>query len=261
MNKKEELASYLDFAKEVAVHAGSLLAKEHGKDHARHYKTRYDFANVMDQRTDKLIGSSIHKRFPDHDIISEETKRRSNGSPWRWYIDPLDGTYNYTNGLDLFAVSIGLSYESKPVVGIIYAPLREELYWASEGGGAFLNGSPINVSKERKLGGAFVGLELGKFDPKAILPYYEKLFRGRRILYAPSYASSTISLTFLASGKIHAYGALKLEPWDMAAGVIIVREAGGRVTDFYGKEWEEGDESFLAANPALHKTLLKRLHT
>lgn len=172
-------------------------------------------------------------------------------------MDPLDGTLPYTFGIsDHFSVSIALVKNTTPILGVIYAPKRKELYIAVQGHGAFCNGSRLRASTLNNLHQVMMGIDYGKLQRADILGYQKKLLAKEGVTATVSYGCATLPLSFVASGKLHGYCALKLEPWDMAAAVIINREAGAKVTNLNGTQWKLGDESILVANPKLHATLL-----
>lgn len=224
------------------------------------WKTITEFKTVADDKSDSFIRHEIEKVFPDHCIHSEEQDPKRTSSPYQWVVDAIDGTYNYATGLtDLFAISIALCYGSKPIMGVIYAPRRKELYTAEKDRGAFLNGEPIKVNCEGNLNHVVMGLDNGKHDRLATyIPLYAKLLDEGNIGGKYSLGSGAMSLAQVACGKLIAYGATSLEPEDMAAAVILNREAGARVTSLLGIEWQLGDSSILCANPEIHAKLLAR---
>lgn len=253
---------YKKFAIQVAKDAGQLLMDNYGGLQRLEFKLKTNFKTQVDDLSDKFIREAIMKEFPDHNIYSEEQNDKQNNSDYSWVVDPLDGTLPYTFGIsDHFGVSIALVKGKTPVVGVIYAPKRNELYVAELNGGAFLNGSPIKVAAVDDINKAMIGVDYGLYSRDNIINYQRKLLAADGVTYPVSYACASVSLGLVANGKLQGYYALKLEPWDMAAGVIITREAGAKVTNIEGKEWELGDESILAANPKLHQNLLNFLNT
>lgn len=245
------------FALELAHEAGEIMTRHYGAMHELEYKLRTNFKTQVDDEIDKHIRQRIGEAFPDHNIYSEELEGQENQSEFSWVIDPLDGTLPYAYGInDHFSVCIGLCQGKDPILGIIFAPKRNELYAAEKGQGVTLNGQPIKVSDLDDLNKAMVGLDYGKLDRARILPYQAKLLGPDGVNYTYSHACASVSLGMVAAGKMHAYLALKLEPWDMAAAVVIIREAGGRVTTVDNKEWELGDESIVVAGPSLHSKVL-----
>jgi len=162
----------------------------------------------------------------------------------------------YTFGIsDHFAISLALVKVKLPILGVIYAPKRDELYVAEYGKGAFCNNLPIRVSKIKDINKAMIGLDYSKRSRNTVSKYHKKLLSEDGVTYPVTYGCASATLGLVASGKLHGYLGLKLEPWDMAAGAVIIREAGGKVTTIKGKEWLLGDETILAANPNLHNKL------
>ena len=204
------------------------------------------------------------KVFTDFRTSAEENKEINKGSEYTWVIDPLDGTIPYMYELtDHFSVCISLVKEKTPIVGVIYAPKRGELYYAEKETGAFCNDQQIFISLEKNINKIIIGLdsgkETGKFKRSNLAKYIERIYSPEGITCFTSSGCASVSLCLTASGKLQAYVALSLEPWDMAAGVIINREAGGKVTNLKGEEWNIKDESIIVANPILYKNLFNLL--
>ena len=255
------MTRYKEFAIRVAKEAGKILMDHYGELQKLEYTLRTNFKIKVDDESDSLIRSAIMEEFPDHNILSEEQENRQNDSEYSWVVDPLDGTLPYTFGIsDHFGISIALVKGKAPILGVIYAPMRDELYTAELNKGAFLNQSAIRVSLVENINRAMIGVDYGKLSRGRIVGYQEKLLSDNGITYPVSYGCASVSLGLVASGKLHGYLALKLEPWDIAAGVLINREAGAKVTTIGGKDWELYDESILVANPGLHRKLYEFLN-
>src|SRR5881409_3403737 len=223
-------------------------------------KGRNDFVTVVDRRAEEAIVGLIRDRFPDHAIIAEESSPTHGPSGFRWYIDPLDGTTNFIHGYPLFCVSVGLADPQGMRAAAVYDPLRDEMFTATRGGGAFLNGQPIRVSPAEKLSQAllvtgFPFRSLDRLDP------YLASFRS--FILGPSGirrdGSAALNLAYVACGRYDGFWEMSLSPWDIAAGSLLVREAGGAVTDFQGREgyFESGD--ILAATLNVHPAMLRIL--
>jgi len=252
------MKNFKEFAIKTAKEAGKLLMDNYGQIQRLEWKLKTNFKTQVDEESDELIRKAIMESFPDHNIYSEELDKREKGSEFSWVIDPLDGTLPYTFGIsDHFGVSIALVKDKTPILGVIYAPKRDELYVAEHGKGAFCNDSKIQISSIDDLNKAMVAVDYGKIEREKIVDYHRKLLSNDGVTYPVSYGCVSVSLGLVASGKLHGYLGLKLEPWDMAAAVVLNREAGGKVTTISGKEWELGGESILAANPKLHRKLLE----
>ncbi|MBI2045180.1 inositol monophosphatase [Candidatus Pacearchaeota archaeon] len=259
------MADYLNFAIETAKQAGKILLDNYGKIKNLEYNTRQHFTTRVDQESDELIRKRIKENFPDHNIYSEEDADLNKGHEFSWVIDPLDGTIPYVYGItDHFGVCIALVKNKIPIVGVIYAPKRDELYYAEKGKGAFCNNKPIKTSLEKTISHAIMGLDPGKetsYFKRAVLGrYMEKVYSPKGISCAVCSGCASVPLCLVASGKLHAYMALSLEPWDMAAAVVINMEAGAKVTNIHGKEWNILDKSILVSNSILHEKLIDILN-
>ena len=255
------MSNYRDFAVTLAKQAGQILMDHHGQMQKLEWKLRTNFKTEVDDKVDAFCRREIRKAFPDHRIESEEADVLESASEYTWVIDPLDGTLPYTYGInDHFSVCVGLVKGKQPILGAINAPLLGEFYIAETGKGTTLNGKTIRVNDQTNLSQTFIDIEYGKIDRAKHMPYQAKLLGKDGIAYVYTHGCASVSLAMVASGKLDGYFSLKLEPWDMAATVCVIREAGGKVTDINGKEWELGDESILAANPTLHQKLFKLLH-
>jgi len=252
------MTNYKDFTIKVAREAGKFLMDNYGRIQSLDYRNRTDLKTEIDKRNDKLIRDAIRKEFPDHNIYSEEGDDANTNSEFSWVVDPLDGTIPYTFGIsDHFSINIALVKGRVPILGVTHAPKRNELYVSEENRGAFCNDSRLQVSSVDNINHAVIGVDYGKFQRTEILDFHEKLLSKNGVTYPVSYGCASLSLALVASGKLHGYLSLNLEPWDMAAGVLHNREAGGKVTTISGNEWELGDNSVLVANPALHEKLLE----
>ncbi len=257
--------NYLGFAVKTAREAGDLLMRNYGKMQKLEWKLKTNFKTQVDDESDDLIRQRIQSRFPEHSIYSEENKDKIGKRNFGWIVDPLDGTISYTYGLcDHFSVCISLAKERELILGVIYAPLRKELYFAEKRNGAFCNNERIKVMSEDNLNKAIIGFGSGKDTPQFkrtdITKFIFKLYDVEGITHSIDTACASIPLALVASGKLSGCFYPNLEPWDMAAAVIINREAGAKVTSFQGSEWQLGDSSIVAANPVLHKKLMDLLH-
>ncbi len=254
------MASFLDFAVDTAREAGKILMGNYGKMQTIEWKLKNNFKTQVDDKSDRLIRERITAAFPGHSIYSEEADAVRHESEYSWVVDPLDGTIPYTCGAsDHFSVCIALTKGNTPVLGVVYAPLRNELYTAEEGTGAFCNGARISVGSNSDINRAMVCYDLGKGDRGKILPIYAKLISDEGVTYPASYACASVAMCLAAKGNLDAYLFLNLEPWDMAAAVVILKEAGAKVTDINGNPWRVGEPSVLTANPALHANLMRFL--
>lgn len=213
----------------------------------------FDVVTRADKESEALIISKINETFPDHDILAEESGEYSRRSSWRWVVDPLDGTTNFSQGLPLFCVSIALEHDGEPVVGVVYAPYLNEMFSAVKGAGATLNGCPIHCSKKTSLNMAVVstGLPVDKKENRdnnlSAISKVGVEVRGLRRL-----GSAAIDLCYTGAGLLDGYWELALHRWDISAGSLIASEAGATVGYFR----PDRPYSILAATPALYPELL-----
>lgn len=247
-----------DFAVAVAKAAGRVVSDYYEKRMNQIWTSRSHFRTAVDDASEAVIREMINARYPEHNIWSEEGGRSDKGASLTWVWDAVDGTIPMFHGTsDHFSVCGALCDGTLPVLGVANAVKREELYVAEVGQGAFCNGQPIRVSGETELGHVIIGIDSGKSNRLAHMPYLQKAFGPNGVMVVFASGCASVPLLLVASGAYHAYLATSLEPEDMAAAVPIIREAGGRVTNLLGEEWKLGDVSILAANPVLHEKLGK----
>jgi myo-inositol-1(or 4)-monophosphatase len=190
-------------------------------------------------------------------LIGEEGSRRETGSDFRWYIDPLDGTTNFAHGYPVFCVSLALEYQGRRIAGVVYDPSRDEMFAAEKGSGSFLNGRPIHVSAIARLKESLVatGFPSHKRHKNPNIHFYHQItLRSHGVRRA---GSAALDLCYLAAGRYDAYWEFNLNPWDTAAGVLLVEEAGGKVTNFTGGPFNIDSREVLGSNTLLHDELLK----
>lgn len=197
-----------------------------------------DYVTEIDRKSEALIVETILKHFPDHHIMAEESANGALGEGFTWIIDPLDGTTNFIHGFPFVAVSIGVCQDGKQVLGLVLDPIRQELFTARLGGGAYLNGSPIRVREVPHLGDALVATGF-PFRSRDLLEAYLSVFRGvfHRVSGIRRAGAAALDLAYVAAGRVDGFWEPGLAPWDVAAGSLIILEAGGYVDDF----WAEGD--------------------
>lgn len=224
-------------------------------------KGRRDYVTKVDRVAEEIIVDTLLNAYPDHGILAEESGRRQ-GNEYTWIIDPLDGTTNYIHGYPQFCVSIALRHRNQLEHGVIFDPLRNELFTASRGGGAQMNNRRIRVSGIRRLDEALLGTgfpfkELENLDIwlrtfKALLPKTSGIRRA---------GSAALDLAQVAAGRFDGFWEMGLNPWDMAAGCLLIREAGGLVSDFNGGQEFLSSGNVVCANPHLFNTLLNVIST
>ncbi|MGO4515503.1 inositol monophosphatase family protein [Terriglobus sp. 2YAB30_2] len=244
-------------AAEIAKEAGALLRSYYETGVAAEYKGDVDLVTVADRASEKLIGERLRQVFPDHGIYGEEGTRQALEAEFRWYVDPLDGTTNFAHGFPYFCVSMGLERRApglKPeedgelVAGVIYEPLRDECFVTGKGEGAWLNGRRISVSKTELLQESLIatGFPSHKRHENPNIHFYHQLtLRSHGVRRA---GAAAIDLAYTACGRLEAFWEFNLNPWDTAAGVLMVREAGGTVTGFDGSTFKLDSREVLASN-------------
>lgn len=255
-------SNYLKIAKQAAYEAGEIIARHFGGEHQYKFKNEdeSDFATQADLEAEQKIIETLTKNFPEHNIISEEKGEIPKGSEYTWVIDPLDGTFSFSIGMPFSAVSIGLLKSGEPILGVVYHVAQKDLYWAEKGKGAYLNDQPIHVSKQEDLSKVGMTLDFGHKNsrPAKIDLYILPLCKEVGQIYAIGTTSLCMALT--ARGIVDGMAA-QAWIWDFAAGAVIVKEAGGKVTDLQGEEldWSKKRLNTLATNGLIHDAILKVL--
>jgi myo-inositol-1(or 4)-monophosphatase len=247
---------YLVPMQELAREGGSLLLSYFGRVSVE-YKGEVDLVTQADRSSEELIVERIRKQWPDHDLVGEEGSRRETGSDFRWYIDPLDGTTNFAHGYPVFCVSLALEHKGQRIAGVIYDPCRDEMFAAAQGRGATLNGRAIHVSKTARLAESLIatGFPSHKRHKNPNIHFYHQLtLRSHGVRRA---GSAALDLCYVACGRFDAFWEFNLNPWDTAAGVLIVGEAGGKVTDFSGGPFAIASREVLASNVLVHDEMLR----
>jgi myo-inositol-1(or 4)-monophosphatase len=250
-----------DAAVELACAAGAILREGHGRAHAPEHKGRIDLVTEYDRRSERLVLDGIRQRYPGHAILAEESGAHAGGpadaaGAVRWVVDPLDGTTNFTHNYPFFCVSIGAESGGRLVAGAVYDPVRDELFAAAAGHGATLNGRAIRVSDIAQVEKALLvtGFPYDvREHPERSLPLFEVfLVRAQAIRRD---GSAALNLCYLACGRFDGFWEMSLSPWDMAAGVLLVREAGGLVTGYDGGEFQLDGRQILATNGRIHEEM------
>ena len=258
---EEELQSMVDVAFDAAVQAGEIQRDHYEKKNLDiEMKGRIDLVTEVDLLCEKAITDAITENFPDHGILAEEGTSINSNSPYQWIIDPLDGTTNFAHGFPLFAVSIGLVKDGEILLGVIYDPLREELFSATKGGGASLNGFPIKTSETKQLERSLVATGFPydvKTNPRNNLDNFNRVIMEVRAVRRPGAAA--VDLAYVACGRLDGFWEQRLQPWDMAAGALLVAEAGGLVTDMKGAPLDLFGETLCAGNRNIQPQLLDLL--
>ena len=251
----------LKIVKKATKEAGVWLEKEFIKwtrGQAK-YKAADEIVTWCDKKSEDIILKHLNKHFPDYALLSEESGLNNKISDYFWTIDPLDGTSNFTIHNPLFTVSVSLFYKNKVVLGVTYMPILDEMYWAVKGLGAYRNNKKITVSKIDKLKKAFCtychGQDLASH--RQAYKIYHHLHENARD--CRHFGSTTLELAMVAAGHTDALIVSKPKLWDIAAGIILIREAGGKTTDFQNKQWEQKATSLLATNHKIHTIIRQNL--
>jgi myo-inositol-1(or 4)-monophosphatase len=243
-------------ATQIAREAGALLMEHFRQSVKIEYKGDADLVTIADRKSEALIRQRLREHWPSHDILGEEGGLQDTGSDYRWYVDPLDGTTNFAHGFPVFCVSMGLEHKGRRIAGVIYDPTRDELFAAEQGSGAYLNSERIRVSKTANLAECLVatGFPSHKRHKNPNIFFYHQItLRTHGVRRA---GSAALDLCCVACGRFDGFWEFNLNPWDTAAGVLIVEEAGGRITDFRGGPFELSSRETLASNGLVHQALL-----
>ncbi len=257
-------SDYLAAAREAALAAGAMLRERFGTPRAAQRKSHHDLVTQDDHDAEALILAILRPRFPQHAILAEESGEMVGGSgEFRWLIDPLDGTTNYARGLPHFDVSLALAAKGRVILGLTYAPVQDELFWAVAGGGAFVarggREERLHVSDTPRLADALVTMSLPAHAGARKLLHYHTRLVGRSFSQRRPGAAA-LDMAYVAAGRFDAMIHPDILPWDVAAGLALVHEAGGHVTDFTGHEPSPEAGSVVASTGRFHEELLRALH-
>lgn len=246
----------------LARQAGEILRAAYTDPHEVRFKGEIDLVTEADHRAEAFLLAEIRRKFPGHSIVAEESGHQEGDRQSTWYVDPLDGTVNFAHGIPLFAVSIAYQHQGELVLGAVYEPLRQECFTARRAGGAWLNGAPIEVSSARDLGESLLvtgfpyDVRTTQENNLAEYARFTLVSQGVRRL-----GSAALDLCYVACGRVDGFWELSLGPWDVAAGALIAREAGARVTNLHGgADLLVPPYSILAAPPAIHSQMLAVLN-
>tara|TARA_B100000315_G_C14550505_1_gene575525 strand:- start:271 stop:1047 length:777 start_codon:yes stop_codon:yes gene_type:complete len=257
--------NYLDIAIKAAKKAGQIHLKHFQGDIKLQEKTSsFDLLTIADLEAEREVVNCIKEHYPDHNFLAEENKYDKTDSEHTWIIDPLDGTNNFSSGLPIFCCSIALAKGDDLLLGVVYDPNRDELFFAEKSKGAFLNTDKLEVNKKNTLKGSLLitGFYYDRNkEMKSTLLNIEKFFK-KSILGLRRLGAAALDLSYVASGRVSGFWEFKLSPWDFAAGKIIIEEAGGTVTDNKGKAFSIYKPSYIvSSNSKIHTQLLEVLQT
>ncbi|MBN1503164.1 inositol monophosphatase [Candidatus Woesearchaeota archaeon] len=248
----------MDIALSAAREAGKIVLKYFGRLEKIEYKGEFDVVTEADRESQEKIIEIIHSSFPKHNILAEESSPIDKNSDYTWIIDPLDGTTNFSHRYPFFCISVALRKRHEIMLGIVYNPLSKELFHAQKGEGAFLNNKKITVSETKSLKYSMIatGFPYNKHsNPENNLMAFERIavcVQGLR-----RDGAAALDMCYVACGRLDAYWELCVRPWDVAAGILIVKEAGGQVTDFNGDKLKLDYTKIVATNSHIHEGLLK----
>ena len=248
---------HLETAVEIAREAGALLAHYFERRVPFELKGEFDLVTEADRASEQLVVERLRSHFPSHTIVAEEGGGHESASEYRWYVDPLDGTTNFAHGFPMFNVTLGLARAGEVIAGVIYDPVRQEMFAAERGAGAYLNNRRIHVSGSKQLSDslASTGFPSRKRHHNVNIHFYYQLAMASHGVRRTG--SAAIDLAYVASGRLDFFWEFGLKPWDMAAGTLLVEEAGGRTSDMKGAAHTvTGSDHLLADNGALHDEIL-----
>jgi myo-inositol-1(or 4)-monophosphatase len=251
------LTRELEVAIAAAEAAGEVLRSGFGQEQEIEYKGEVDLVTEADEQAEQKIKEVLREAFPDHEILTEESGRLEGKGDARWIVDPLDGTTNYVHALPFFATSIALEREGEVILGVVHDPIARETYTAERGSGATLNGQTIRVSDTDELIRALLATSFSHDQEEGVavgldlFGRFARITRGVRQLGA-----GALDLCYVAAGRLDGCFERGLSAWDVAAGVLIIEEAGGKVTDYQGREFDLESIEMVASNGSLHSSLI-----
>ena len=248
---------HLETAVEIAREAGALLANFFERRVPYELKGEFDLVTEADRASERLVVERLRSHFPTHTIVAEEGGGHESSSEYRWFVDPLDGTTNFAHAFPMFNVTLGLARAGEMIAGVIYDPIRQELFTAERGAGAYLNNRRIHCSGAKKLADSLssTGFPSRKRHHNINIHFYYQLAMASHGVRRTG--SAAIDLAYVAAGRLDFFWEFGLKPWDMAAGTLLVEEAGGRTSDMHGARHSvTASEHLLADNGALHDEVL-----
>jgi len=250
------LASFVETAAAVAREAGTLIADYLERKVGFELKGDFDLVTEADRASEKLIVSRLKAEFPTHAIVAEEGGGQEGSSEYRWYVDPLDGTTNFAHGFPAFNVTMGLERAGELIAGVVFDPLRNEMFSAERGAGAFLNQKRILVSKVSNIESCLVATGFPsrkRHENVNVHFYYQLAMLSHGVRRA---GSAALDLSYVACGRLDAFWEFGLNPWDIAAGVLLIREAGGTCSDMHGGALSLRGPHILTDNTLLHDAMV-----
>ncbi len=246
------MAGYLETAVDIAREAGGLLANLFEKRIGFELKGDYDLVTAADRASEKLIVERLRSHFPTHSIMAEEGGGHESGGEFRWYVDPLDGTTNFAHGYPMFNVTLALERGGELIAGVIYEPVRQEMFTAELGGGAYVNNRRIHVSKVERLADSLLitGFPSYKRHLSVNVHFFHQVAMTTHGVRRSG--SAALDLAYVAAGRADGFWEFGLKPWDMAAGILLVEEAGGQCSDMVGAPRSVSGPHLVATNRSIH---------
>ncbi len=254
------MLNYLNVAKEAAREAGEILLENLGKVKEIEFKAKNSLVTEIDMLSEELIINKIKSNFPSHDLFAEESGRHSESSDYVWLIDPIDGTTNYAHAYPFFSISIALEISGVVDMGLVYDPVKDEMFTAERGKGAYLNDEPIRVSKSHAIEHCHVCtgfMHEVEWMVEANIRHFGNFIRRARAVRRDG--SAALDVCYVACGRFDGFWELGLNPWDTAAAVLILKEAGGYVTTFTGGEYSIYMKEILGSNSIVHEQMIEIL--
>jgi myo-inositol-1(or 4)-monophosphatase len=249
--------SYLDAAAEIARESGGLLVTYFERKVAFEYKGEHDLVTVADRASEALVVERLRSHFPSHSIVAEEGGGYETGGEFRWYVDPLDGTTNFAHGFPMFNVTLALEQRGDLIAGVVFDPLRNEMFSAERGSGAYLNGRRMAVSSAARLEDSLVatGFPNRRRHANTNVHYYHQLAMASHGVRRAGAAA--LDLAYVAAGRLDGFWEFGLSPWDMAAGKLLVEEAGGACSSMDGSPHTLASADLLADNGKIHSAMIE----
>lgn len=250
--------SAMEVAREIALEAGIILVERFHKAKQITVKGRGDIVTDVDTFIESKILNSLSKEFPGANLLGEESSGPNFDTGYVWIIDPIDGTRNYASGIPFFSLVIGLVLDGEVLLGINYDPLRKEMFHAEKGKGAFLNDKRLKVTEKRSIDESIIGSDLSYNDQGAAntMDVIFSLWPGMQT--ARIMGSAALGISYVAAGRTDLYFHHKLQPWDQVAGIILVQEAGGIITDRNGRDISVSSDGLIASNEKIHSLFLHK---
>lgn len=252
-----EWSRFLHLAEKAVCEAGRMLRQGMSQRREISFKGAVDLVTNFDRKAQEMVFNRLSAAFPDHGFLAEEGLHREKAGDFLWVIDPLDGTTNYAHRFPVFCISIALEFQGRVVLGLVYDPMREEIFRAVEAEGAYLNGQEIHVSPvddlDRSLLATGFPYDVRESRVNNVIHFNKFLVRAQAIRRC---GSAALDLCYVACGRFDGFWELKLKPWDVSAGALMVKEAGGRLSDFSGAEFSISNAETLASNGLIHEAMI-----